>query len=58
MTFCSEVTVLSLVVVTKKPFGHYVISRILSLRLSRRERNICGLDSIFDQISECHSIVD
>ena len=32
MTYCSVVTVLALVGLTKKRFGHYAILKILSLR--------------------------
>ena len=35
MTYCSVVTVLALVGLTKKHFGHYAILTILSLRSPR-----------------------
>ena len=36
MTYCSVVTVLALVGLTKKRFGHYAILKILSLRSPSR----------------------
>ena len=38
MVYCSVIGVLALVGLTKKPFGHYAILKILSLR-SPNERN-------------------
>ena len=39
MTNCSVVTVLALVCLTKKRFGHYAILKILSLRSPRNKQN-------------------
>ena len=46
MTYCSVATVLGLVGLTKKHFGHYAILKILSLRSPSRVDNdnmICVL---------------
>ena len=46
MTYCSVVTVLALVGLTKKRFGHYAVSKILSLRSPRYVASlnkICGV---------------
>ena len=39
MTYCSVVTVLALLGLTKKRFGHYAISKNLSVRSPSRLRN-------------------
>ena len=44
MTYCSVVTVLALVGLAKKRFGHYAILENLSLRSQREKCNMQNLD--------------
>ena len=52
MTYCSVVTVLVLVGLTKKRFGHYAILKILSLRSPSTESEPASSKS--EEITEIH----